>query len=204
MKDLIVLTACKDGEYTMRGLLTRPKALGIRSIEADFRVHPQKDPGCLSNPQAIIGTEASRYRYALVLFDRDGSGVDDPDASGELERQAEGKLAAAGWQDRVRAIVIEPELEQWVWSGSPHVERALGWKDRTPGLRDWLAERGFLRGNSPKASPPKEAMQAALREARMPWSADIFLELASTVSAKSCTDPSFMRLRETLRSWFPA
>ena len=45
-KDLVVLAADKDMEYALKGLLSRPQALGIRTIEADIRVHPGHDPAC--------------------------------------------------------------------------------------------------------------------------------------------------------------
>ena len=43
-KDLVVLVADKDMEHALKGLLGRPRALGIREIEADIRVHPRHDP----------------------------------------------------------------------------------------------------------------------------------------------------------------
>ena len=35
-KDLVVLAADKDMEYALKGLLSRPQALGIRKIEVDI------------------------------------------------------------------------------------------------------------------------------------------------------------------------
>lgn len=41
-KDLIVLVADKDMEHALKGLLARPAALGIRSVNADILVHPHQ------------------------------------------------------------------------------------------------------------------------------------------------------------------
>lgn len=203
MKDLIVLTACKDGEYALRGLLSRPEAMGIASISVEYLQHPNKDPGCLKNPGAILRSQARLYRYALVIFDREGSGDDTAGAGASLEKEVEEKLNACGWSNRARAVVIEPELETWVWSTSTEVDSVLGWTGRNPHLRDWLRERGLFPAKGTKPARPKEAMASALREARRPWSARLFEHLGQRVSVKRCEDESFARLLSILRNWFP-
>lgn len=203
MKDLILLTACKDAEYAMRGLLTRHRALGIRNIHADYRTHPQKDPGCLNTPELILRSQVNLYRHALVIFDHEGSGAGGQNGGEILERQVEEKLAAAGWSERVRAVVIEPELEQWVWSDSPQVDAVLGWSGRSPALRSWLREKGYLGAGQSKAHPPKEAMESALREVNRPWSSKLFQSLGAKVSVDRCREPSFLRLKGIMQSWFP-
>ncbi|HEY4589423.1 MAG TPA: hypothetical protein VII86_09345, partial [Thermoanaerobaculia bacterium] len=101
------------------------------------------------------------------------------------------------------AVVISPELESWVWSDSPHVERALGW-DRGPApLRSWLQEKGLLEAGAAKPAQPKEAVELALKTVRTPRSSSIYLELARSVSTDRCTDPAFLKLKRCLREWFP-
>jgi len=39
-KDLVVLVADKNIEFAVKGLLSRPRALGVRPITSDFFVHP--------------------------------------------------------------------------------------------------------------------------------------------------------------------
>ena len=48
MKDLVILAADKDLEFALRGMLSRPEALGIRPVEAntDIFVEPEHDPAC--------------------------------------------------------------------------------------------------------------------------------------------------------------
>jgi hypothetical protein len=47
--DLVLLVADKNIEHGLRGLLSRPQALGIRSVTSKTYVHPQRDPGCAQN-----------------------------------------------------------------------------------------------------------------------------------------------------------
>jgi hypothetical protein len=121
-----------------------------------------------------------------------------------LESEIEEHLSGAGWGDRAAAIVISPELENWVWSDSPHVDRALGWEGRTVPLRDWLRENGFLDAGAAKPANPKEAVVRALFTARKPFSSSIYFGLAQLVSTDRCTDPAFLKLKRCLREWFPA
>lgn len=202
-RDLIVLTACKDSEYALRGLLARPERIGIRQVEADFRVHPQKDNGCRSNPEGILRSQARLYRYALIVFDRDGSGEEKAGTASEVAERVEERLGKNGWEKgRVRAVVIEPELEAWVWSDSPQVEQILGWAGQDPGLRRWLESEGFLVPGQLKPHPPKDAVLGALAKVNKPRSARIYQELAETVSFRRCEDAAFARLLEILRVWF--
>mgnify|MGYP001175546156 CR=1 FL=1 len=202
MKDLIVLVADKNMEHTVRGLLQRPQALDVRAIDAEIFVHPRHDPGCVNEAHDFMRPFASSHRHALVLFDHDGSGREGtaPNALADEVRQ---KLEASGWADRAEAIVLAPELEVWVWSDSPQVAACLGWAERQPPLRDWLAATGLWPADQAKPADPKHAMEAALRQARKPRSSAIFLDLASRVSLRGHNEPAFLRLSHALRAWFP-
>ena len=101
------------------------------------------------------------------------------------------------------SIVLSPELETRVWSDSSHVEEVTGWKGRRPRLRHWLVDQGWLRENEVEPEHPKEAFQAALREARRPRSASLYRQIAERVSLRHCTDGSFLELEDVLRDWFP-
>ena len=99
-------------------------------------------------------------------------------------------------------IVIAPELENWVWAGSPRVARELGWSSEEE-LRGWLAARGYWSSDARKPDDPKAAYQAALRENRLAASASRFRRLAESVSFRHCEDTAFQRLLSLLRTWFP-
>jgi hypothetical protein len=202
-RDLVVLTADKNGEMAMRGVLSRPSRLSIRPLTADYYVHPERDPGCLRTAAELLRFATRTHAYAVVLFDREGCGREMHDRS-ELERQVEEQLARTGWQERCAAVVVDPELDAWVWSDSPHVDEVLGWASRTPSLRAWLRQRGFLAEPEAKPSRPKEALELALRTVSKPRSSALYQMLAQRVSLQRCTDPAFEKLRRVVTSWFPA
>ncbi len=198
MKDLVVLVADKNMEEAIKTLLEqRTKAMGIRSITKDVFVHIHRDPGVLNGAHDFLAPFTSQYRYALVLFDREGCGEEYKSAE-VLEDEVLQRLAQSGWGGRAAVVVIDPELEVWVWSGSPHVATILGLDQTT--LATVL--QGYSRPNHPKPTQPKEVMEEALRQSYTPRSASLYGELASRVSLIHCIDPAFQRLRTCLQQWF--
>lgn len=201
-RDLIVLVADSNTKNVIMVLLGRPTALGIRTLSFDVFSHPEHDPGCWLRAPKLLRSFRSRYQHALVLLDRHGSGQEKKNRD-KLEEELAQRLAS-DWGDRAAAVVLDPELEVWLWSDSPHVASVLGWRDRNPSLRSWLIEQGFLAEGAVKPSQPKEAVEKALREVDKPRSSALYRELAGRVSFERCTDPAFARFKEILRGWFAA
>jgi hypothetical protein len=204
-KDLVVLTADKSIEHAIRGLLSRPASLGIQPIlpRTDIFVHPQRDPGCFQRSEEFLRPLAANYSHALVVFDRVGSGQELLSQE-EISGRVRARLAISGWNDRGDAVVLDPELEVWVFAPSPHVERCLGWPARGPCLRDWLEERGMWASDQAKPADPKAALELARRHIRKPWSSAFFGQLAERVGIQGCVDPALTKFRITLQEWFPA
>lgn len=200
-QDVIVLVADKDMEQTVTGVCLRPPALGVRGFTWQVLVHPGRDPGCLLEGVDFLRAFQRQFAHALILFDRIGCGRESLSRI-ELETEIELALAQSGWGERGAAVVIDPELEAWVWSDSPHVERILGWQDRQPPLRQWLVERAWLPTGATKPAQPKEAMEQALRTVRLPRSSALYRQLAKQVSLARCTDASFLKFKTTLQGWF--
>ena len=201
-EDLIVLVADKNTEQAICGMFSRPQSLGLRPIVHQTAVHINSDPGCLREGVGFLRPFCRSFRHALVMFDREGCGKDALSRE-ELEQQVEDALAKSGWGGRSAAVVIDPELEAWVWSDSPHVEDVLGWSGRKPNLRTWLRAQSFLDDdNQIKPVRPKEAVEAALRVSRTPRSSSLYLKLAQRVSLTICTDPAFLKLQSVLQDWF--
>lgn len=200
--DLIALVADADMEGTVRALLSRPSALGIRPITFDVKRHIQRDAGCRSGAHDFLRLWLHAFRYAVVLFDHEGCGREQKGRN-QVEIEVEKRLEVNGWRDRCAVVVIAPELESWVWSDSPAVDDALGWRGKTPGLREWArSETGFWHSNNVKPDRPKEAFDAALRKVKKPRSAALFEELARRVSVDGCIDPAFLKFRRVLSEWF--
>lgn len=202
-KDLVVLTACSNAQFAIRGVLSRHRSLGIRPVVADYVVHPNRDPGCANGAAELLRAQTRRYSNALVLFDLEGCGRED-EGRVSLENDVRQKLAASGWGGRADVVVLDPELEIWVWSNSPQVDRILGWGARIPSLRAWLVEQRFLDQGESKPPRPKDALESALEYVEMRRSSSLYQELAQQVSLERCVDVSFLRLKEILKSWFPS
>lgn len=199
--DLVVLAADKNIELGIRGLLSRAPSLGIRPVVVNVFVHPERDPGCLLRSQDFLRPLHREYDHALVVFDREGCGREGQCRT-QIESTVEELLAKSGWRSRAAAVVIDPELENWVWNDSPQVDTALGWAGRVPDLRAWLRQQGLLPDGLAKPPRPKEAVVEALRRARKPRSAALYRTLGEIATLEHCTDPAFQKLRTTLQRWF--
>ncbi len=202
-KDLIVLAADKDTRFTVEGLLGRHQALNIRPLKYEIITHPEHDPGCLTRSDGILKLYHKTHRFALVLFDREGCGKEKTPRE-DLEQEVEDQLTRVGWSSRAAVLVIDPELEIWVWSDSPHVISELGWKDQDQDIRTWLIEQGFPNDqDQQKPARPKEAMEAVLKRSKKPKSSAIFRSRAEKVSLSRCADAAFLKFRTVLQGWFP-
>ncbi|MCY4595042.1 MAG: hypothetical protein OXC19_09620 [Bryobacterales bacterium] len=201
-KDLYVLVADQDMLETTKGLLGRTASLGIRTIEYAITKHLNRDSGCRTNAPHYLRSYISNYDYALVMFDREGCGNDK--SREEIQSEVETDLAANGWRERSKAIVIDPELENWVWAGSNQVPKALGLGSTYQELRAWLGTEDLWPPSSRKPSDPNKAMRAALKKGRKRASSRLFVQLATSTKLQHCKDPEFNEFRDTLRLWFPA
>ena len=180
--DLVVLVADRHIEAAVKGLITRTSSLGIRELAFDTFTHQGRDPGCLNQGVEFLSGMERRYEHALLMFDHEGCGQDEIAVSELQERIAAGFRNSA-WGDRAKVVIIDPELEAWVWSRSANVASILGWSNRKE-LDDWLVANSWIDEYGAKPSPPKEAMAAALQEKRVPKSASLFRQLAERVSLR--------------------
>ncbi len=199
MKDLFVFVADKNMEFTLKGGLERPESLGIRPITFEIRQHPGRDGGMRTSGAQIMALEASRFRNALMVFDYEGSGASE--SSQDLEARLDAALSQQ-WGDRAKAIVIEPEVDIWMWGGDQVLATILRW-GRTESIREWLSSTGFAFRSDGKPERPKEALEAVFAEARRPRSSANYEKIARQISLARCTDPAFKRLQETLGRWYP-
>lgn len=203
--DVVVLVADKDLEEAATALLRRTDDLGLGSFRFEVRRHPNHDGGCRTGAAHFLRPFLQRYRRSLVLFDRDGCGSDRPRE--EIQGGVEADLSRNGWADRTKAIVIDPELEAWVWGDLAQTSRTLGWEEDAAGLRRCLRSRRLWERHGTKPSDPKAAMRTAMecapRVRRRKRSARLFAEIAGAAAVDDCRDPAFNELKRTLRAWFP-
>ena len=71
-----------------------------------------------------------------------------PGTREEIQEEVEIGLTRNGWEGRSKAIVIDPELEVWVWSRSPIVAEVLGWDTDIEALRRWLESEDLWASHS--------------------------------------------------------
>ena len=203
MKDLVILAADKDLEHALKGLLARPEALGTRPVDADIFVEPNMTLpvhcAALISWSTSLRTTATGCSYSTTM----GSGREGTTPQ-DLQTTLNEAFAGSIWGERGRAVVLSPELEAWIWSDSPHVDVVAGWRNRDPKLRPWLIEQKYLRVGEVKPGRPKEAFEAALREAQKPRSASLYQQIAERVSLRRCTDTAFLELKSILSKWFPS
>lgn len=202
MKDLVVLVADKDIEFTMKGIFSRPQALSIRPIKPDIYVDSRRDPGCLTYGHEYLRSFVKIYSHALIIFDREGCGQEQRSRE-ELEQAVETRLSQSGWEQRAAAIILDPELEIWVWNDSPHVATLLGWSGPPADLKIWLSQQGFWQTDQMKPTRPKEALEQVLFRDKLPRSSKLYEKLAKKVSFKLCHDKAFLKFKTTLQTWFP-
>jgi hypothetical protein len=198
-RDLVVLVPDADIEFGLRALLARHQALRIREIKSiEFRRHPRRDPGTCREPESVLEGSSREFERALVVLDEAWTGSPGRAA---IESGVEARLART-FGTNVRCICICPEIEQWIWTDSPHLAAAVDW-DEPAKLREWLEERNLWARHSQKPADPKSALDAVLRDRRIPHSSALFAKLGERMSVVRCSDPSFVKLVEVVRGWFP-
>lgn len=204
-KDLIIVAADKQLQRTVETLLMhRNQALRIAEIAVDVLRHPQKDPGCRSASDLFLAPARNRYEKAMVLFDYHGCGENNLSAE-DLEQRLEAYYLTRGWElDTVAFIVIEPELEAWVFGASTrHLESAVGWS-QPQSIRHWLELHGHTAHGEAKPTDPQTALDEMLQTQGKRRSRRLFADLARRVSLARCQDRAFQKFRATLQRWFPA
>jgi len=201
MKDLIVLTADQNMLFLMNGLLPRfPDSLETIEFTFDVFKHPEHDAGCVRTCSDFLRPFINQYRFAIVILDFEGCGKEDKSRI-EIETKIETNLNKNGWDGKSCSIVIQPELENWIWINSPHVSDALNW-DADIGLFDWLEQNNYKDPLLPKPTRPKETLELVLKKTQKGRSSSIYKKIASNASFRNCSDVSFIKLKEQLISWF--
>jgi hypothetical protein len=201
MKDLIVLVPDKNMKSGLESLLPRTEALNILTIAFDVFVHPQKDPGSYHRAADFLRPFSRMYSYAIALIDREGSGQENL-SSDEMADGIKSQIENNGWAEKAEVIVFDPELESWIWTGSIHTAKALGWSNYLE-LNNWLEEQGIWPESMNKPVRPKEAVEISLRQKGIPRSSSIYKEIAQKVSFTECRDRAFIQFKAVVQKWFP-
>lgn len=159
------------------------------------------DPGVYTKGHELLRPYQRSHQRALVVLDCEWEG--SPGKAAIVEHIT-ARLIKSGWSaDAVKVIVIEPELENWLWQDKPQVADVLRYRDGVP-LRQHLANHGLWPVDADKPPRPKEAAEWVLKQTRQPRSSAIYQKLAEHISIKGCTDAAFGEMHAALQIWFPA
>lgn len=209
-RDCLFFVADKNMQAMFQGFLGRTAyhvAIGCRPFQFDHRydikvASGNNDCGLYTRASALLQPFFCTHQRVVVVADAKWEG--SPGAA-EIERKLETHVRDAGWSDNSGcAVVIDPELENWVWQDNPHVFEALGCSGgRTEEVKALLDRKGWWPRGQAKPAQPKKAVEFLLSRNRLPRSSSIYRVLASKVAISGCQDAAFDKLRSALRSWFP-
>lgn len=201
MKDLLVLVADKNMEFIMRGLLPRiPLIENTRDFSYEIISHPERDPGVYNHSSEFLRPFINSHQYVLAILDRIGCGQEGYTRL-EIEKKICSLLSKNGWGNRAVSIVIDPELENWIWVNLATMQDVITW-DNQLNLFDWLHHNNWKDRNSLKPACPKEAFEQILEISGTPRSSSLYLEISSRASYKNCVDPAFQKMISQLKQWF--
>lgn len=136
MFDLVILSADKDQESALKGLLDSPQKLGIHPIHYKTITHPHRDPGCLRQSHDLLRPFLTSARYSLVVLDVEGSGSGHSQRAG-VEAEVEQLLSQNGWNERVRCIAILPNSKPGSGADLPICRASLAGLSRSRSTIGW-------------------------------------------------------------------
>jgi hypothetical protein len=179
MMDLFVLAADADMKAVFEALLARPNALSIRPISSKVDRHPYRDSGVFTDgPELVRMIPKGDYHRFILAFDHHGSGCNRPPE--ECATTVQERLDSFTFKDRSMVVVIDPELEEWLWH-DPSVIADNIEAHTTVGPKERL--RQFFK----RKPRPQDFEQIASRADLRTWN----------------SSHSFRILKETLQNWFP-
>lgn len=207
MRDIVFLLADKAMEATFSGFLSRDgfhHSLGIKPFrfdpKEDIFVDPRNDPGVYIGAHELLRPFLGTHQHAVAVLDEEWEGTPGVE---QIRESIRTNLMRNGWEDdRAEVIVIDPELEAWIWQDSIHVAREFSF-DNFVELKGLLTSANLWPEAAPKPARPKEAIELALKYKRIPRSSAIYKKIVSQVSVRGCVDPAFILLRDTLQKWYP-
>ncbi len=207
MRELVILTADGTMNAVVAAFFSRANwhtTLGC----AEFGIWPEQD--IFNEPGKTDGTVHKRahqilrpylntHRRALVLLDWQFGGEYPAE---QVHDEILTNLRRCGWDDRCEVVVIDPELEVWLWQDKPQIAQAVRFKDG--GLRAHLRDQGLWPDGQPKPSDPKQVLQDLIRNHRAGAPMAVYTKIARSIGVSGCQDASFEHFRATLQTWFPA
>jgi len=182
--------------------------LGCRTFDFDFRQdvvvdvrNGNTDGGIHRRAHALLRRYLPSHQHAVVMLDKKFGGQ-LPTAI--VRDQILDNLLRNGWSaECVEVVVIDPELEVWLWQrGNAHVARVFRYNGSVS-LEAFLEAEGFWSAAALKPARPKEAARLLLQRYRGGVPMVVYARIIENISVRSCQDPAFNLLAAALRRWFP-
>ena len=204
--DCAFLLADIQMEQTFKGFFGKEKFhLSLKTRPFTYKIirdSQGKDPGVYKKGHELLQPLYGECQHAIAVLDNEWEGSPGPEV---IQRNMKKKLVQNGWrEENVEIIVIEPELEVWLWQDAPYMADVLHFNHQPhDSLRQWLEARGFWHSADSKPARPKEAFEAIQRATKRPFSGATCGTIAQKISIRRCEDTAFCLLRDTLQRWFP-
>ena len=208
MRDCAFLLADTNMQAAFEGFFSRPgfyKSLGCGEFDFNPRLDIKvaagdNDPGLYTRGHELLRTFHPSHRRAVMVLDAEWEGSPGAEAIKEHITQ---QIQTTEWENGTfQVIVIDPELENWIWQRNDHVARGLGFDSMQALMEDPDVQRSWPK-ESQKPTQPKEILEKLLRKRRIPRSSAIYKRITSQVSVRNCQDNSFLALSAALKAWFP-
>ena len=148
MRDCVFLLADGNMRACVEGFLGRAQfhqSLGTAGFDFDSNQdllvdEGGNDPGVYKRAHEILKSYKGTHERAVVILDNHWDGSPGAD---RIEEDIRNNLLSTGWsEDRIVVIVIDPELEVWLWQDNQNVERAFRHRP-PPSLRQVLRDGGL-------------------------------------------------------------
>ncbi len=213
MRDVIFHLADEHMEKGLKAFFARGNwhyAIGCRRFAIDpsdendiYRVPGHTDGGIWKHAANNLRPFREQYQYAVIILDADFEPHPSPQ---QLRADISADMIASGWPtDRFTVIVIEPELEAWLWSPNQTVATAFG-HENFDQLRARLAAENLWDNGQPKPNDLKRARDRAAKLGGKKTGGPIFKGVFSAISNRACNlcvEPGFKAMRTALQKWFP-
>jgi hypothetical protein len=171
--------------------------------------HPfSHDSGIVKDGPELVRSNIKKNAYSkvLLLWDQQGSGWEKLDPL-VCQEKIMTRLRGVSWKDHSAAIVICPELEEWLWHDPSAIQKylQLAEADFSHQVTQY-AKKTTMTIEAAKSKAPKELLQH-LFSVKLHKSKVLpaeFSKMAGRANLKTWRQSaSFRAMAETLQAWFP-
>ena len=211
MRDCVFFTADSTMKQALLGFLTRNDRFAHYNLgTAPFAFDPNEDlfssatmdPGTYTTGEELMRPFQKTHRHAVLMLDAQWDG--SPGAAA-IRTDLSNRILVTGWPaDAFKVIVIEPQLEAWIWQRNQRLATALKFGSVAEMVKAVHDAKVDWPNGQAKPSRPKEALEAvATRKRKIGYSSALHRAITTTISLAGCRDNAFLELRQTLQRWFP-